>query len=80
MCVDVPRSGLAVAMVAVLALAGCGSAGSSGDAPHEKSAAQKAASAAAKPGPTAAGTAQGVALTRDPEEDQSFPLLSLIHI
>jgi len=72
MRVDAPRSGLAAAMVAVLALAGCGSAGSSGDASNAKSAAKRAA-AAAKPRPGAAGAA-GVALTRDPEEGDSFPL------
>jgi cell wall-associated NlpC family hydrolase len=74
MRVDAPRSGLAAAMVAVLALAGCGSAGSSGDGSHaQPSAAKKVASAAAKAGPGAAG-GQGVSLTRDPEEDQAFPL------
>src|SRR6201989_3001453 len=72
MRVDAPRSGLAAAMVAVLALAGCGSAGSSGGDPPATSAAKKAA--AAKPRPTVNGTAAGVSLERDPEEGQSFPL------
>jgi len=75
MRVDAPRSAVAVATAAVLALAGCGSSGSSGDPAHsaskpQASGAAKAVAAAPKP----AATAQGVVLTRDPEEDQSFPL------
>ena len=73
MRVDVPRSALAVASAAVLALAGCGSSGSSGDPAHTSSGKQaSAAKPAAAPRPAATG--QGVVLTRDPEENQSFPL------
>jgi cell wall-associated NlpC family hydrolase len=71
MRVDVPRSALAASIVAALALAGCGSAGGSGDpaqAPTKDAA--KKATAPVKP----QATANGVVLTRDPEEDSSFPL------
>jgi cell wall-associated NlpC family hydrolase len=71
MRVDVPRSALAVAIAAVLALAGCGS---SGDPSHTSSNAQSPARATAAGAPKPAATAQGVVLTRDPEEDRSFPL------
>jgi cell wall-associated NlpC family hydrolase len=78
MRVDAPRLGLVAAIAAALALAGCGAATSGGG--------QNAASTAAKPatpkpappkvGVHAKATAGGVVLTRDPEEDQSFPLPS----
>ena len=76
MRVDVPRSALAAAIAAMLALAGCGSAGSSGDGSNAKlqDAAAKAKKAARSTKVTPRATAQGVVLTRDPEEDQSFPL------
>ena len=75
MRVDVPRSALAAAIAAMLALAGCGSAGSSGDGSNANSdAAAKAKKAARSTKVTPRATAQGVVLTRDPEEDQSFPL------
>jgi cell wall-associated NlpC family hydrolase len=75
MRVDAPRSALAVATAAVLALAGCGSAGSSGDPAASSSTKQGSAAAkVAKDAPKPAATANGVVLTRDPEEDQSFPL------
>jgi cell wall-associated NlpC family hydrolase len=74
MRVDAPRSALAVATAAVLALAGCGSSGSSGDPAHTSSSPQSPARAKAAGAPRPAATAQGVILTRDPEEDQSFPL------
>jgi len=74
MRVDAPRSALAVAIAAVLALAGCGSSGSSGDPAHTSSSPQSPARAKAAGAPRPAATAQGVILTRDPEEDQSFPL------
>jgi cell wall-associated NlpC family hydrolase len=60
----VPRLWLAAAMVAALALAGCGARGDAGDAPVRP--------AAPKVKPRA--TAQGVVLTRDPEAKDSFPL------
>jgi cell wall-associated NlpC family hydrolase len=74
MRVDAPRSALAVAIAAVLVLAGCGS---SGDPARTAStpkppAPRRAKSGAAKVTPTP--TAAGVVLTRDPEEEQSFPL------
>ena len=74
MRVDAPRSALAVAIAAVLALAGCGSSGSSGDPARTSSNAQSPARAKVAGAPKPAATAQGVVLTRDPEEDQSFPL------
>jgi cell wall-associated NlpC family hydrolase len=74
MRLDAPRSALAVAIAAVLALAGCGSSGSSGDPAHTSSNAPSPAPAKAAGAPRPAATAQGVVLTRDPEEDQSFPL------
>ena len=74
MRVDAPRSALAVAIAAVLVLAGCGS---SGDPARTSQAPKTPASAAPKSGGakvTPAPTAGGVVLTRDPEEDNSFPL------
>ena len=74
MRVDVPRSAFAAAIAAVLVLAGCGSSGSSGDPAHTSSNPQSPARAKAAGAPKPVATAQGVVLTRDPEEDQSFPL------
>jgi cell wall-associated NlpC family hydrolase len=71
MRVDVPRSAFAASILAALALAGCGSAGGSGD-PAKAPARDAAKKAAAQVKPRA--TASGVVLTRDPEEDDSFPL------
>src|SRR5690348_7635405 len=71
MRVDVPRSALAASILAALALAGCGSAGRSGDpAPAPVKDAATKATAQVKP----RATANGVVLTRDPEEGDSFPL------
>ena len=73
MRVDVPRSAFAASILAAVALAGCGSAGGSGDpakAPVE--AARPRRRRPRRPKPRA--TAQGVILTRDPEEGDSFPL------
>jgi cell wall-associated NlpC family hydrolase len=72
MRVDAPRFRFAATMAAVLALAGCGAAGSSGGS-DRASAPAPSAKLKAKPGATRA-TAEGVILARDPEEDQSFPL------
>ena len=67
MRVAVPRLSLVAALAAALALAGCGASGSSpssqGPAPKPKP----------KPAATRA-TANGIALARDPEEQDSFPL------
>jgi cell wall-associated NlpC family hydrolase len=68
MRLDAPRLRLAVAIAAVLGLGGCGAA-TNGETPA-KPAAQPKPKVAAKP----AATAQGVVLTRDPEEQDSFPL------
>jgi cell wall-associated NlpC family hydrolase len=76
MRVDAPRSALAVAIAAMLVLAGCGSSGEptrTADTPKAAAPARPAA----KPGAakvTPAPAAGGVVLARDPEEDQSFPL------
>jgi cell wall-associated NlpC family hydrolase len=72
MRVDAPCLRLAAAIAAVLALAGCGAAGSAGDRAAAPSAAAKS-NQNAKPA-TPRATAQGVVLTRDPEEKDSFPL------
>ena len=71
MRVDAPRPRFAAAMAAALVLAGCGASvsGSGGD----RDAAPGTPKAAAKPA-TPRATAQGVVLTRDPEEKDSFPL------
>ena len=74
MRVDVPRSAFAAAIAAVLVLAGCGSSGCSGDPAQHPSNPQLPARAKAAGAPKPVATAQGVVLTRDPEEDQSFPL------
>jgi cell wall-associated NlpC family hydrolase len=71
MRVDAPRLSIATAIVAALALAGCGASGSPG-APSGGSGAQTA-KPKAKPAATRA-TANGIVLTRDPEEKDSFPL------
>src|SRR3954447_950840 len=72
MRVDVPRLSLAAALAATLALAGCG-AGTDGSGIGSKHA--PAAKPKAKPAATVL-TANGVVLTRDPEEQDSFPLPS----
>ena len=69
MRVDAPRLRLAVAIAAVFALGGCGASTSGGGNAQSKPAAAKP-KVTAKPTPTA----QGVVLTRDPEEQDSFPL------
>jgi cell wall-associated NlpC family hydrolase len=75
MRVDAPRSAIAASIVAVLALAGCGSAGSDGDAVHPSADPAPKAKPAAKPAPAGTrATAAGVSLTRDSEEAESFPL------
>jgi len=75
MRVDAPRPALAAAIVAALVLAGCGSAGGSGDDANGAGAsAGDAVQAASGAKLTPRATAEGVVLTRDPEEDQSFPL------
>jgi cell wall-associated NlpC family hydrolase len=70
MRVDAPRLRFAAAIAAVLALAGCGASKSPIGSPAAPSGKPKVG---AKPAPTRA-TAQGVVLTRDPEEKDSFPL------
>jgi cell wall-associated NlpC family hydrolase len=60
-------------MVAALALAACGGAGPSGDGLNASSGSGAKPAAKVRPA-TPRATAQGVVLTRDPEEDQSFPL------
>jgi cell wall-associated NlpC family hydrolase len=71
MRVDAPRFRLAAAIAAVLALAGCGAS----KAPDREAAAPAAKrTAAAGPAVTPRATAEGVVLTRDPEEKDSFPL------
>src|SRR4051812_35459507 len=74
MRVDAPRLGLAAAIAATLALAGCGAASSGGGRPASTSTPAKAKPAVPKPSATPHATADGVVLTRDPEEDESFPL------
>jgi cell wall-associated NlpC family hydrolase len=75
MRVDAPRSAIAASIIAVLALAGCASAGSGGDAAHPSADPAPKAKPAAKPAPAGTrATAAGVALTRDSEEAESFPL------
>jgi cell wall-associated NlpC family hydrolase len=75
MRVDAPRSAIAASIVAVLALAGCGSAGSGGNAERPSADAAANARPAATPAPAGnRATAPRVALTRDPEEADSFPL------
>jgi cell wall-associated NlpC family hydrolase len=71
MRVDAPRLRLAVAIAAVLALGGCG-ASTTGDGAEQAAPAAKP-KLSAKPAATPGGT-QAVALTRDPEEADSFPL------
>jgi cell wall-associated NlpC family hydrolase len=70
MRVDAPRLRLAVATAAVLALGGCGASSSSGGSAAAPSAQHKLSAKAA----ATRATAQGVVLTRDPEEKDSFPL------
>jgi cell wall-associated NlpC family hydrolase len=70
MRVDAPRLRLAVAMAAVLALAGCGASKAPGGAPAAPAAKPKVSAAPA----STRVTAEGVVLTRDPEEKDSFPL------
>src|SRR4051812_38042360 len=74
MRVDAPRLGLAAAIAAALALAGCGAASSGGDRPAASSTPAEAKPAAPKVSATPHATAGGVVLTRDPEENDSFPL------
>ena len=70
MRLDAPRLCLAAAIAAALALAGCGASSPSGDRAKPRAATPKRA---AKPASTRA-TAEGITLTRDPEEKDSFPL------
>jgi cell wall-associated NlpC family hydrolase len=67
MRVDAPCLRRAVAIAAVLALGGCG-ASTTGDGGAEKPAAKT------KLSPKPAADGQGLVLTRDPEEKDSFPL------
>jgi cell wall-associated NlpC family hydrolase len=66
MRVDAPRLRFAAAIAAALALGGCGAATSGSGDPQP--------APASKPKVTPKATAQGVVLTRDPEEKDSFPL------
>jgi cell wall-associated NlpC family hydrolase len=68
MRVDAPRPRLVAAIAAVLVLGGCG-ASSTADKPSSAAPASKPKLSAAP-----AATGQGVVLTRDPEEQDSFPL------
>jgi cell wall-associated NlpC family hydrolase len=68
MRLDAARLRLVAAIAAVLALAGCGAATTGGGSAAKRSASAKVAQNAAAAAP------QGVALTRDPEEKDSFPL------
>jgi cell wall-associated NlpC family hydrolase len=70
MRVDAPCLRLAAAMAAVLALAGCGAATSGDGRGDARPSAPKWTATPATPRPTA----NGVVLTRDPEENNSFPL------
>jgi cell wall-associated NlpC family hydrolase len=71
MRVDAPCRRLAVAIAAVLALGGCG-ASTTGDGAGKPARAAKP-KVSVRPAATP-GDAQGVVLTRDPEENNSFPL------
>jgi cell wall-associated NlpC family hydrolase len=70
MHVDAPCLRRAVAIAAVLVLGGCGASdgGGGADTPASKP------KVSAKPSAATPGNAQGVVLTRDPEEKDSFPL------
>jgi cell wall-associated NlpC family hydrolase len=71
MRVDAPRSAIAASILAVLALAGCGSGGDASRTPADGAKPKPAV----KPAPAGTrATASGVALARDPEEADSFPL------
>jgi len=74
MRVDAPRLGLAAAIAAALALAGCGAATNGGDRAASSSTPAKATPAVPKVAATPHATAGGVVLARDPEERDSFPL------
>jgi cell wall-associated NlpC family hydrolase len=74
MRVEALRLGFAAAIAAALALAGCGAASSGGDRPAASSTPAEAKPAAPKVSATPHATAGGVVLTRDPEENDSFPL------
>jgi cell wall-associated NlpC family hydrolase len=69
MRVDGPCLRLAAAIAAVVALGGCGASSTGGDAGRPAAKPKVSAKPVATP-----GAGQGVVLTRDPEEKDSFPL------